>query len=98
MMKMIYATKYFCQNLLTAGLVVAGDDQPLNEQFYTKTMNYFTKPGDVRRAFKMYLTNIGIEEKPYYLKNGFRLKSEFKLSVIGLSATELAQTYPLDRK
>lgn len=95
-MKLIFAVKYFFQNFLIAGLVVAGGEQPLNEAFYNKTTNYFTKVGDVRRAFNLYLKNNGIDEKPYFLKNGFQLKTEFKMEVIGLTDEELVKTYQVN--
>lgn len=83
---------------MATSLVVLGDAPVLNEAFITKTCEYFTKPGDVRRAFNTYLENNNIYEKPYYLNNGFQLKSEFKMEVVNMSDAEMKKTYKLKRK
>lgn len=96
-MKYIYLLKYTVQSLLATILVIFGFPPPVYETFFDKTCDYFTKPNDVRRAFKKYLADIEISEKPYFLKDGFELKAEFKLSVIQLSDEELRKKYPLSR-
>ncbi len=95
-MKYIYLLKYTAQNFLAAVLVILGFPPPVYEKFYYKTYNYFTKPGDVRRAFEIYLIDRKISEKPYFLKEGFQLKAEFKMSVIELDDVELQKKYPVN--
>ncbi|WOO86655.1 hypothetical protein RZE82_05940 [Mollicutes bacterium LVI A0039] len=97
-MRIIYFVKYAVQNFLAMILVAFGTPPPLYETFYDKTYMYFTKPGDVRRAFKVYLINQGIEEKPYFLRNGFQLKADFKMSVVNLSEPDLMRIYPRKSK
>lgn len=97
-MKFMYCIKYVFQHILVIVLIILGDAPILNDRFYNRTYDYFTKFGDRRRVFELYLNNNGIEEKPYFLKNGFDLKSQFKMSVVNLSDEERTKTYPLKRK
>lgn len=97
-MKSIYFIKYVILNSISKILLITGTPPPLDDAFFYRTCEYFTKPGDFNRAFKTYLNNRGIYEKPYFLKNGFNLKAEFKMSVIGMSDKNLRETYPLKRR
>lgn len=96
-MKYIYMIKYIMQNALVLLLVILGDAPPVNESFYYKTQNHFTRPSDRQKAFKIYLKDKGIESKPYFLKDGFQLKIDFKMSVIALDNEELRNKYPVSR-
>lgn len=95
-MKLKYLLKYSWKNFATGLLIALGDYPPFNKKFDQKLINNgFVNLGDKRKLFKIYLHNHGIEEKPYYLENGFDLKGEFNLSVLSLSDEELKDTYKI---
>ncbi len=87
--------KYIIQNALVLLLVALSAAPPIDEEFFYKTYNHFTRPKDRQTAFRQYLENQGIKSKPYFLKNGFQLKREFKMSVICLTDEELKNEYPV---
>ncbi len=95
-MKYIYFLKYLLQNVSVGVLIIFGFYPSLNEAFDEHTVKHFTKVGDQHRAFKYYLLKNKITEKPYFLKNGFELKIEFKMSVLELTEEELKLEYPID--
>lgn len=97
-MKIIYFVKYATLESLAFILNIAGTPPLVDDLFFERTNNYFTRLGDTRRAFKTYLANKNINEKPYFLKDGFTQKGEFKMSVVAMTDEDLKATYPLTRK
>lgn len=95
LVKIIYLFKYIILNLLVAIQILFGYYPAFYELYDDKVNTYFTKIGDKRRAFRLYLIRRDIKEKPYFLENGFNLKVEFQKSIIEMPIEELKSNYPL---